>query len=95
MTVRDLCEVLTLSPKLIEAQFYDEDCNEYDSLCGIEEYKVLYIKDWEVEIYESDALKHNNPFKTCLRLFVVIASPKAMITNTIKEIYDLTLSKER
>ena len=92
MTVRDLYKVLTLSPKLIEAQFYDEDCNEYDSLYDIEEYEVLYIKDWEVEIYESD-----NPFKTCLRLFIVITSPKSMVeaTNTIKEIYNLIIKDER
>lgn len=92
MTVRDLYEILTLSPKSIEVQFYDEDCNEYDSLFGIEEYEVLYIKDWQVGTYESTesvALEQYNPFKNYLRLSVVVASPKAMITNTIKEIYNL------
>ena len=95
MTVRDLYKVLTLSPKSIEIRLYDEDCNEYDSLCGIEEYEVLYIKDWQVGTYEPNALEQYNPFNSYLRLSVVIASPKAMITNTIKEIYDLIISKER
>lgn len=100
MTVRDLYKVLTLSPKSIEVQFYDEQCNEYDSLYGIEEYEVLYIKDWKTETHEpteSNALEQYNPFNSSLRLSIVIASPKAMIeaTNTIKEIYDLILSKER
>lgn len=100
MTVRDLLRILALSPKSIEVQFHDEQCNEYDSLYGIEEYEVLYIKDWKTEIHEPTepaALEQYNPFNNCLRLSVVIASPKAMIeaTNTIKEIYDLILSKER
>ena len=95
MTVRDLCEVLTLSPKSIEVQFYDEDCNEYDSLFGIEEYEVLYIKDWQAGTHEPNALEQYNPFNNYLHLSVVIASPKAMIkaTNTIKEIYNLIKDK--
>lgn len=92
MTVRDLYKVLVLSPKLIGVQFYDEQNNIYYSLHNIEhnieEYEVLYIKDWQVENY---------PLNGYLRLSIVIASPKTMVeaTNTIKEIYDLILSKER
>ena len=74
MTVRDLYRVLTLSQKV---QFYDEQCNEYDSLCGIEEYEVLYIKDWQAGTYEPNALEQYNPFKSYLRLSIVIAPPKA------------------
>ena len=95
MTVGDLLRILALSPKPIEVQLYDERYNRYDSLCGIEEYEVLYIQDWQVGTHEPNALEQWN--YNCLRLSIAIASPKAMIeaTNTIKEIYDLTLSKER
>lgn len=85
MTVRDLYRVLTLSSKSIEAQFYDEQCNEYDSLYSIEEYEVLYIKDWQAEIYELNVLEQHYPFNSCLHLSIVIAPPKAVIEamNTI------------
>ena len=96
MTVRDLYKVLTLSQKSIEVRFYDEQCNEYDSLYDIEEYEVLYIKDWQAETHEPNPLEQYNPFNSYLRLSIVIASPKAMIEamNTIKEIYDLISSKK-
>lgn len=81
MTVRDLYRVLTLSPKSIEVQFYDEQCNEYDSLYGIEEYEVLYIKDWQVGTYEPTALEQYNPFNSYLRLSIVIAPPKTKEIN--------------
>lgn len=75
MTVRDLYRVLTLSPKSIEVQFYDEQCNEYDSLYSIEEYEVLYIKDWQAETYELNVLEQHYPFNSRLRLSIVIAPP--------------------
>lgn len=75
MTVRDLYRVLTLSQKSIEVQFYDEQCNEYDSLCGIEEYKVLYIKGWRAGIREPNDLEQNKLFNSYLRLSIVIAPP--------------------
>ena len=79
MTVRDLYRVLTLSRKSIEVRFYDEQHNEYDFSPNIEEYEVLYIKDWQAGTYEPNALEQYNPFNSYLRLSIVIASPKAMI----------------
>lgn len=92
MTVRDLYKILILSPKLIGVQFYDEQNNIYYSLHNIkhniEEYEVLYIKDWRVENY---------PLNGYLRLSFAIAPPKTMIeaTNTLKEIYNLIIKDER
>ena len=98
MTVRDLYRVLTLSPKSIEVQFYDEQCNEYDSLYGIEEYEVLYIKDWQAGTHEltHELNEQYNPFNNFLRLSIVIAPPKAVIEhrNAIDEIYNLISSKK-
>lgn len=92
MTVRDLYRILALSPKSIEVQFYDEQHNEYDCLPNMEmeEYEVLYIKDWKAETREPNALEPYNFFNSSLCLSIVIAPPKAVIEarKTIDEIYN-------
>ena len=76
MTVRDLYRVLTLSPKSIEVQFYDEQHNEYDFTPNLEEYEVLYIKNWQAGIREPNALEQSKLFNSYLHLSIVIAPPK-------------------
>ena len=75
MTVRDLYRVLTISQKSIKVQFYDEQHNEYDFTSNLEEYEILYIKNWKAGIREPNDLEQCKIFNSYLCLSIVIAPP--------------------
>lgn len=73
MKVKDLYKIIALSTCNIELDFYDENLIPYNNVLEIQNYDILYIKDWFVfEKQRTPGVQRSLLYKSVLRLNIVI-----------------------